>query len=114
MVTLRIQGWHNKVENGNTNFHCDRLVEITRCDDKKPVERVNIAKKLEMGQMVPISEYRDTIRYRYQTFKVSKYRSKCRLDSSIIYYRYTWITIPISSIELSMPRLQNIYGILSL
>ena len=26
---------------------------------------------LELGQMVSISKYRDTLRYRYQTFKVS-------------------------------------------
>ena len=36
--------------------------------------------RLELGQMVSISKYRDTTWYRYQTFKVSKYR----LDSSII------------------------------
>ena len=29
---------------------------------------------LELGQMVSISKYHDTIRYRYQTFNVSKYR----------------------------------------
>ena len=35
---------------------------------------------LELGQMVSISKYRDNTWYRYQIFKVSKYR----LDSSII------------------------------
>ncbi len=29
---------------------------------------------VEMGQMVSMSKYRESIRYRYQTFKVSKYR----------------------------------------
>ena len=38
--------------------------------------------KVELGQMVSISKYRDTIRYRYQT---SKYRSiEFRLDSTTI------------------------------
>ena len=40
---------------------------------------------LELGQIVSISKYRDTIRYRYQTFTVSKYQSiECQLISSII------------------------------
>ena len=55
--------------------------------------------------MVSISKYRDTIRY--QTFKVSS-------ADWIVLYRYTWIPIPISSIEFSMPRLPNIYGSLRL
>ena len=29
--------------------------------------------RVELGQMLLISKYRDTIRYRYQTLKVSKY-----------------------------------------
>ena len=30
---------------------------------------------LELGQMVSISKYHDTIQYRYQTLKVSMYRN---------------------------------------
>ena len=44
-----------------------------------------IYSELEWGQMVSILKYRDTIRYRYETFKVSSF------DWIVLYYRYQYL-----------------------
>ena len=43
---------------------------LTLCMETE-LGRVTVSLGLELGQMVSILKYRDTIRYRYQTFKVS-------------------------------------------
>ena len=57
------------------SFHPPPIFLISRA-----YSYVLLSSALELGQMVSISKYRDTTWFRYQTFKVSKYR----LDSSII------------------------------